>query len=108
MRGWVQDLWRLFLKTKMEEAGNALTAATVTDLNELRVILNAPERKTLDIQGILVSDAYTALLREAVKSGRMDESESPAQVLDQLITQVRPTRLSDSVCDSVSLTLSSC
>lgn len=82
------DAYKLFMRSKVDAAGTALPPELDADLAELRTMLALPERKADDTRAALVADAYQTILAEAVRGGRLDDAESPAAVLNELITRV--------------------
>ena len=82
------DAYKLFMRSKVDAAGTALPPELDADLVELRAMLALPERKADDVRAVLVADAYQKILKEAVQGGRLDEAESPASILNELITRV--------------------
>lgn len=82
------DAYKLFMRSKVDAADTALTPELDADLGELRAMLALPERKADDTRAALVADAYQKILADAVRSGRLDDAESPAGVLNELITRV--------------------
>lgn len=82
------DLFRFYMDSKMKGAGDAVSAELDASLKELTKLLKLPEDRVEATRGTLVSKAYEKLLKDAVTSGRMDEAESPAAVLNHLLTRV--------------------
>lgn len=82
------DAYKLFMRSKVDAADTALTPELDADLGELRAMLALPGRKAEDTRAALVADAYQTILADAVRSGRLDDAESPAGVLNELITRV--------------------
>jgi hypothetical protein len=83
------DVYKLYMKSKMRDAGDAMPPALDADLQEVCAMLALPEQKAADARAVLVSDSYQKILKDTVLGGRLDEAESPAAVLNELITQVR-------------------
>ena len=82
------DLYTTYLKAKMAAADTSLSEGLQRDLAAIGRILALPESRLEESRAQIINDAYSKLLRDAVKSGRMDASESPASVLNELITRV--------------------
>eukprot|EP00892_Ulva_mutabilis_P011319 jgi/Ulvmu1/855/UM100_0006.1 len=82
------DAYKLYMRSKVDAAGTALPPDLDADVRELRAMLALPERKADDVRATLVADAYQKILKEAVQGGRLDDAESPASVLNELITRV--------------------
>ena len=73
----------------MSAAGDALSPEINARLDAVSTMLALPESRVSDIRSRLISDAYTRLLRTAVRNGTLDSSASPATVLNTLLMQVR-------------------
>jgi hypothetical protein len=82
------DLFKFYMEAKMKGANSAISADLDKSLTELAALLRLPQDRIETSRGALVSAAYEKLLKEAVMSGRMDEAESPAAELNQLLTRV--------------------
>jgi DNA-binding Lrp family transcriptional regulator len=82
------DLYRFYMVAKMEAADNTLSEELSRNLDDLTAILNLPANRLEYTRATIINDAYSKLLKDAVTSGQLDAAESPASLLNDLITRV--------------------
>ncbi|KIY96976.1 hypothetical protein MNEG_10986 [Monoraphidium neglectum] len=82
----VVEVFRMFVDEVVAREG-AFTPAIDSDLKDLAATLCLSAREASDARTGVAAQLYRRLLREEVTSRRIDEAESPAKVLADLVTR---------------------
>lgn len=82
------DVYRVFFDETLNFLGS-FTDELEADMNELQALLCIPSKDAVKVQDDIASALYKKLLRDEVRSQRIDKAESPAEVLEQLCVRTR-------------------
>jgi len=84
----LKELYKNYIEQRLESTGE-FTPAIEADVHDLQQMIKMPQKEAHMLHDEVAARLYKRLLREAVTSGKLDSSESPAEVLGSLCERLR-------------------
>ncbi|KAF5843790.1 hypothetical protein DUNSADRAFT_5027 [Dunaliella salina] len=84
----LKELYKNYIEQRLESTGE-FTPAVEADAHDLQQMIKMPQKEAHMLHDEVAARLYKRLLREAVTSGKLDSSESPAEVLGSLCERLR-------------------